>query len=154
MILNDDLWESISIFIPPPKKASNGADWPAYSRQLVMEGILWVLNNGARWRDLPKEFPSYQTCHNLFQEWQRQDVFEDIFQTLLANKNISKNINEATLGFIDGTFVPAKKGARSLAEVTKEKAAQLWPSAMALVNLLDLASARQIGTRQSASKMI
>jgi transposase len=150
MILTDDLWEAISILIPPPKKAQNGAGRPAYSRRLVLEGILWVLSSGARWRDLPKDFPSYQTCHNLFQEWQRQGVFEDIFQTLLARKVIENGTNEVTSAFIDGTFVPAKKGARSLAEVTKEKAAQLWPSAMALVSLLDLASTGQTRTRQTA----
>ena len=150
MILTDDLWEAISIFIPAPKKAKNGAGRPAYSRRRVLEGILWVLNSGARWRDLPKDFPSYQTCHNLFQEWQRQGVFEDIFQTLLASKNSENGANGVKSAFIDGTFVPAKKGARSLAEVTKEKAAQLWPSAMALVSLLDLASTGQTRTRPSA----
>lgn len=150
MILTDDLWESISSLIPPPKKARNGAGRPACSRRLVLEGILWVLSSGARWRDLPKNFPSYQTCHNLFQKWQRQGVFEDIFQTLLANKAIQSGTGEGTSAFIDGTFIPAKKGARSLAEVTKGRAAQLWPSAMALVGLLDLASTAQTHTRQSA----
>ena len=115
-----------------------------------MEGILWVLSSGARWRDLPKEFPKFQTCHNLFQEWQRQGVFEDIFEALLASKDTGRGKNEVISAFIDGTFVPAKKGARSLAEVTREKAALSWPSAMALVDLLDLASMGQIRTRQSA----
>ena len=82
MILTDELWEAISIFIPAPKKASNGAGRPPYPRRMVLEGILWVLSTGARWRDLPKDFPSHQTCHNLFQKWQREGVFENIFQTL------------------------------------------------------------------------
>ncbi len=150
MKLSDELWETISKFIPAPKKAANGAGRPAHPRRLVLEGILWVLSTGARWRDLPKEFPSYQTCHNLFQEWQRQGVFEDIFQTLLASKDAGSGTEDGKSAYIDGTFVAAKKGARSLAEVTREKAAQSWPSAIALASLLDLASMGQTRTRPSA----
>ncbi|NBS70665.1 hypothetical protein EBT31_17395, partial [bacterium] len=27
------------------------------------------LRSGARWKDLPRDFPSYQTCHRRFQQW-------------------------------------------------------------------------------------
>lgn len=146
MILTDDLWKAILPFIPAPKRSANGAGRPAHPRRLVLEGILWVLSSGARWKDLPKTFPSYQTCHAHFQEWQRQGVFEAIFQELSKGKAKKENHS----GFIDGTFVPAKKGAHSLAEVTRVKAVQSWPSAMALVGLLDLASTAQIRTRPDA----
>ena len=114
MILTDELWEVVSQSIPSPKKAPNGAGRPAYPRRLVLEGILWVLQSGARWKDLPKNFPSYQTCHSLFQEWQRLGVFEDIFQYILASKKEPGAIRiKKPKGFIDGMFVPAKKGART-----------------------------------------
>jgi transposase len=43
-----------------PKLRSRGRPWADPRR--VVEGILWVLKAGARWRDLPKEYPSASTC--------------------------------------------------------------------------------------------
>lgn len=145
MMLTAEMWTQIADLIPAPKRAPNGGGRPAYPRRQVLEGILWVLASGARWKDLPSTYPGYKTCHRLFQEWQQQGVFEEIFHTL-SSKNKRTSCES---GFIDGTFVPAKKGDHSLAGVTKEKAAQSWPSAMALVCLLDLAFMEQMNTRHN-----
>ena len=149
MILTDELWAKVKDFIPAPKKAADGGGRPAYPRRHVLEGIIWVLVSGARWKDLPSDFPCYKTCHRLFQEWQRLGVFEEIFFAMNAKEHEEKS----RAGFIDGTFVPAKKGARSSAEVIRERAAQSWPSAMGLVGLLDLAYTAQTATKPNASKM-
>lgn len=78
----------------------------------MLGGILWVLRSGARWKDLPERYPSYQTCHRRFQEWQASGTFERIAFTLdealLARRRL--DLRE---GAIDGTFASAKKGARS-----------------------------------------
>jgi transposase len=77
----------------------------------VFEGILWVLESGARWEDIDKKrFASYQTCHRYFQEWVASGVFQ---QALL---NLVEELEDAGLlqlheSFLDGCFVPAKKGA-------------------------------------------
>lgn len=149
MILTDELWSRIKDLIPEPKKASDGGGRPGYPRRQILEGILWVLMSGARWKDLPPAYPGYKTCHRLFQDWQKQGVFEALFHTLSSEKSKS-NKSAATSAFIDGTFVPAKKVARSLAEVTKAKAARSWPSAIALVGLLDLAYMAQTNTKLNA----
>lgn len=104
--------------------------------------------SGARWKDLPREYPGYKTCHRLFQEWQKQGVFEEIFYAINIEKS-ENDANTAVLGYIDGTFVPAKKGALSWAAVIREKAAQSWPSAMGLVGLLDLAFMERTLMRQN-----
>lgn len=71
MIMTDELWAKIEDFIPAPKRAADGGGRPAYPRRHVLEGILWVLMSGARWKDMPSNFPCYKTCHRLFQEWHR-----------------------------------------------------------------------------------
>ncbi len=146
MVLTDELWAKVKDFIPEPKKAADGGGRPAYPRRQVLEGILWVLVTGVRWKDMPNNFPCYKTCHRLFQDWQRAGVFEEIFFAINGNENDDKSRE----GFIDGTFVPAKKGARSSAEAIRERAAQSWPSAMALVSLLDSVSMEQTNTRLNA----
>lgn len=136
MILTDELWNAISGFIPEPKLASNGGGRPGISRRTIFEGILWVLHSGSRWKDLPSEYRSYQNCHRLFQEWQKLGVFEQIFHWISSEK--AKDIGIfAELAFIDGTFVPAKKGVLLLAEAIKAKAALSWSSAIALASLSD-----------------
>lgn len=152
MILTDEMWQSIEHYIPSPKRAANGGGRPGHPRREVLEGILWVLVSGARWKDLPKNFPSYKSCHRIFQEWQRQGVFEEIFQALATDSPDKHEFDEVSLssGSIDGSFVPAKKGVRLLDEAIKAKAAHLWPSVMTPVSLLDLAFMGRTRMRASA----
>jgi len=151
MMLSEDLWNSISGFFPEPKKAVDGGGRPGLSRQRIFEGILWVLNSGSRWKDLPSEYPSYQTCHRLFQEWQKLGIFEEIFHLISSEKGKNAEIFTDT-AFIDGTFVPAKKGVLSLAEAIKAKAALSWSSAIALASLSDLVFTQQIPMKPNASR--
>ena len=80
----------------------------------VFEAIVWVLTSGARWEDIDKKkYASYQTCHRYFQEWVAQGVFQE---ALLA---LAEELEDAGLlqlheSFLDGCFVPAKKGAMRL----------------------------------------
>lgn len=64
---------------------------------------------GIRWKDLLPEYPGYKTCHRLFQDWQLQKVFEDLFHILSLEKSKCSK-SAAKIAFIDQTFVPAKKG--------------------------------------------
>src|SRR5271169_6974519 len=52
--------ELIEHLFPEPKRRRDGGGRPASNRQCVA-GILWVLHTGARWRDLPAEYPGV-TC--------------------------------------------------------------------------------------------
>ncbi|MCC6679484.1 MAG: transposase [Phycisphaeraceae bacterium] len=44
------------------------------SNRPVLEGLLWVLRSGARWKDMPDGFPSYSTCRRRLIEWEEQGV--------------------------------------------------------------------------------
>ncbi len=77
----------------------------------VFEGILWLLTCGARWEDIDKKkYASFHTCHRYFQEWVADGVFQEALLTL------TEELEEAGLlqlheSFLEGCFVPAKKGA-------------------------------------------
>jgi|SRR6516165_9422630 transposase len=77
--------------------------------RLVLEGILWIPTTGAQWKHLPKEYPSYQTCHRRFQEWRENGVFASILTALAQDLELrgKLTINEA---FIDGRSCVPKKG--------------------------------------------
>jgi transposase len=80
----------------------------------VLEGILWLLTSGARWEDIDKQkYASYQTCHRYFQEWVRLGVFEQALE-FLCRELEDKALLDLRESFLDGCFVPAKKGAKPL----------------------------------------
>jgi transposase len=91
----------------------------------VLNGILWVLRTGAPWKDLPDRYPPCQTCHRRFQEWSRRGIFRLIIEELAADlqERGGLDIREA---FIDGSFVPAKKGVLRSVGQSGEKAARSW----------------------------
>lgn len=38
----------------------------------VMNGIFWVLQAGAPWRNLPERYGPYMTAHNRFNRWRKK----------------------------------------------------------------------------------
>jgi transposase len=120
---------------PTPKKDGRGR--PARHPREVLDGILWILRTGAPWKDMPQRYPPYQTCHRRFQQWVRQGVFQRIAHELAEDlyKRGGIDIREA---FIDGTFVPAKKGVLLSARQSAAKAPRSWQSQTLLVFLSPL----------------
>jgi transposase len=100
---------SIGTADPRPPCRPDGRGRPWRDKRSVLEGILWVLRSGARWKDLPDDYPPYQTCHRRFQHWVQAGVFAHIAHRL-ATDLVALGWSDFAEWFIDGTFVPAKKG--------------------------------------------
>ena len=66
--LSDEQWGLIQDLFPTPTPGPKGGR-PRADARACFEGILWVHRTGARWKDLPKSFPSYVTCWRRFVEW-------------------------------------------------------------------------------------
>ena len=64
----DDLWEEFKLVLPPGKPART-VGRPAVPFRKVLNGILYVLRTGCRWKKVSKEFGSGSTCRAGFQEW-------------------------------------------------------------------------------------
>jgi transposase len=105
--LQEDQWALIAPLLPPPRARGH----PRADDRRTINGILWVLRSGARWKDLPSKYGSRSTCHRRLQEWQDQEVWEGIWLKLLSNLDAQAKLdwNQA---FLDGSFVPVKKGER------------------------------------------
>jgi transposase len=72
--LGDQQWELMAPLLPKPKRRGR----PRAEDRRTLNGILWVLRSGARWKDLPPKYGSWSTCHRRLQEWQEQGVWEGI----------------------------------------------------------------------------
>jgi transposase len=55
-LLTEAQWKKIAPLLPKPRKHRRGGR-PWIENRCVLEGILWILRSGARWQDLPEEFP-------------------------------------------------------------------------------------------------
>lgn len=121
MKLTKDQWEFIRKRLP--KEPGGGRRRQDAKR--ILEGILWILKTGARWQDLPKDFPSYQTCHRRFQEWRKAGALRDVLEDLVQHLHKKGKIDLAET-FIDASFVKAKKGVRKSAQQSVVKALKSW----------------------------
>src|SRR5262245_57735866 len=107
--LTDRQWEKIRPLLPPPKPHPKG-DRPEKPARDCLEGILWVLRSGARWQDLPKDFPSASTCWRRLRDWEEAGLWLKIWRTFLGELDEKGRISWGET-FADGSFAPAKKGA-------------------------------------------
>ncbi len=48
----------------------------------VISGIIYVIRNGLRWRDAPKDYGPHKTIYNRFIRWSELGVFNRIFAEL------------------------------------------------------------------------
>ena len=74
----------------------------------VISGIIFVITNGLRWRDAPKESGPHKTIYNRFIRWSRLGVFNQIFAALAAEGGKSDRL------MIDATHLKAHRTAASL----------------------------------------
>ena len=124
--LSDEQWALVSDLLAPPKPNPAGGRPRADVRQ-CLEGILWVLRSGARWKDLPRSFPSYVTCWRRFVEWSGEGVWDKAWRRLLKNLDQQGEIDWEE-GIADGTFASAKKGVTTSAQPSEARGPSSWSS--------------------------
>jgi transposase len=82
---------------------------PAMDKRQALRGIFWILDNGAKWKDLPRAFGSKNSVHKYFTMWVRSGVFEDLMRDAgeLVEERGGYRLYEC---FIDATFSKARGG--------------------------------------------
>jgi transposase len=106
--LTDALWERVCGFIPPPQPNPKGGR-PFADDKDCFRGIVYVLRNGIRWNDLPREFPSDTTCWRRMRDWVQAGIWDQVHRIILAELKDAGEIDTSEL-FADATFAEARKG--------------------------------------------
>ena len=134
MDLTDDQWKIVSTILPedPIREDKRGRPWS--DRRTVLNGVLWILRTGAPWKDLPSRYGPYQTAHRRFQNWVRSGVIEKILLALAAHLHEAGGLDLKEC-FVDGTFVPAKKGGSALGKPSVARGPRSWALQTAMVFL-------------------
>ena len=81
---------------------------PRVDDRRVLSGIIFVIRNGLRWRDAPREYGPHKTIYNRFIRWSRMGVFNRIFAALAAKGGKADQL------MIDATHLKAHRTAASL----------------------------------------
>lgn len=108
MRLTDEQLDWLADRVPDAPVSPKGGR-PRIDKRDALRGIFWVLDNGAKWKDLPRRFGSKSAVHRWFTLWVREGVFETIMRDAggLVEERGGYRLYEC---FIDGTFSKARGG--------------------------------------------
>ncbi len=105
--LTDAQWALIAPLLP---KRTPGPGRPRADDRRTLNGILYVLKTGCAWADVPPQYGSPSTCWRRLQAWSEDGTWEQVWRSLLSQLDAQGKLEWAQ-AFLDGSFVPAKKGA-------------------------------------------
>lgn len=81
--LTDEKWERVRPLLPPQKPLVGR---PRRDQRTVVDGILWVLNTGSSWRDVPRErFGAWGTVYGRYREWRKDGRWQRVLEALGDN---------------------------------------------------------------------
>ena len=101
--ITDSQWNQIKFLFEEPKKVGR----PSLNPRTVLNGILWILKSGARWRNLPERYGKWNSVYHKFRQWCDCDLFERLL------KFINRNAENSSLLEIDSTFCKVHQSACS-----------------------------------------
>jgi transposase len=69
--LTDSQWNEVKPYLPIGRKRK-------YDLRDIVDAILWMVRTGARWRNLPDQFPPYRSVFYYFNKWSKNKTIESI----------------------------------------------------------------------------
>jgi transposase len=103
--LSDEAWERIQPVMP---KQRRGGRWNDH--RLMLNGIFWVLNSGAPWRDVPERYGHWKTVYGRYRRWTREGLFDRILHTLHLQLDEEGRIDWEQFN-VDGSNIRADRSA-------------------------------------------
>lgn len=106
--LNDAEWDEIKDILPPHLE-----DGPRrVDFREIINAILYLNDNGTKWRAMPHDFPPWSTVYTYFRRWSRNGLWLKMNAILLERVRLSAGRNaQPSLAIIDSQSVKkAQKG--------------------------------------------
>src|SRR5215471_4270368 len=114
--LTDRQWDFICHHLPPAARTGR----PRADDRRTIEAIVYVLVTGCRWQDLPREYGAPTTAWRRLKRWSEAGIWERIWRAALATLDQQGQL-DWTIAFLDGSFVPAKRGGEKVGLTRKGK---------------------------------
>lgn len=102
--LTDAQWRLVEPLLPA---VNTGGRPEKHPRRAVVDAILYVVRTGCSWRQLPADFPPWQTVYWYFTRWEDDDkLTERMLETLREQLRVQQGRNaQPTAGIIDSQSV-------------------------------------------------
>jgi transposase len=103
--LTDAQWDLVKPMLPLIKSPGR---IPKHPRRAMVDAILYVVRSGCSWRQLPIDFPPWQTVYWQFQQWEKRQVTERIVEELREQLRLAEGREaEPSAGVMDSQSVKA-----------------------------------------------
>jgi transposase len=108
--LTDEQWEIIEPMLPLIKEPGR---IPKHPFRDIVDAILYLDRSGCSWRQLPVDFPPWQTVYGWFRQWKHRGVTDRILEELREQIRVAEGREpQPSAGVIDSQSV---KGADTVA---------------------------------------
>jgi transposase len=111
---SDEQWAAIEPLLPVVRTGGRPEKHP---RRAIVDAILYVVRTGCTWRQLPADFPPWQTVYWYFNRWEQAKATEKILPVVRAQLRVQEGRNpQPSAGLIDSQSV---KGADTVGRDTR-----------------------------------
>lgn len=106
-MLSDSQWDKIKPIIEPkPRKR-------AISLQIIVSGIVYVLNNGCKWESLPPVYGNYKSVWYYYHKWMVYGVLEHLLYNLSQQIRLQQGRKaEPSMVIVDSQSVKTVAGTK------------------------------------------
>ena len=112
--LTDAGWDLIKPLLPRQRRGGRWAD-----HRTVLNGMFWVLNSGAQWRDLPERYGHWETVYGRYRRWTREGLFGKILNALHVSLDEHGRIDWSVFD-VDGSNIRAHRSAAGASRASKK----------------------------------
>ena len=120
--LTDEGFERIEPLLPAQRRGGRWAD-----HRTVLNGMFWVLNSGAQWRDMPERYGRWSTVYGRYRRWVSEGLFDQMLRALHVRLDEQGRIDWSVFD-VDGTSIRAHRAAAGASEVSKKNAPRNPPT--------------------------
>lgn len=97
--LTDTQWEQIAEFFPQGPNST-------HHKRLLVNAVLYLVNNGCKWRALPHDFPPYSTVHSFYRRARMSGLWEKVLGAIVQKARLAAGRNATpSYGIVDSQSI-------------------------------------------------
>jgi transposase len=74
-------WVRVAPLLPPPY---SGIGRPPLDHRTMLEGMLWIVQRGASWRELPERFGKWEAVYRRYRKWRDDGIWQRVLDVMNA----------------------------------------------------------------------